>query len=141
MTNAELLTCDCDVLVPAAVQGVITADNAADVNARLVVEAANGPTTLDAHDILVDQGVTLVPDVLANAGSVQVCQMERTQGLSDQQWDRETVGDLRRQRLRDAYRQAQSAAHRHGLDSLRLGAWIHALERIQEAARLRGWAG
>jgi glutamate dehydrogenase len=141
MTNAELLTCDCDVLVPAAVQGVITADNAADVSARLVVEAANGPTTLDAHDILVDQGVTLVPDVLANAGSVQVCQMERTQGLSDQQWDRETVRDLRRRRLLDAYRQAQRAADRHGLDSLRLGAWIHALERVQEAARLRGWAG
>lgn len=141
MTNAELLTCDCDVLVPAAVQGVITADNAAGVRARLVVEAANGPTTLEAHDILVDQGVTLVPDVLANAGSVQVCQMERTQGLSDNQWDRETVRDLRRQRLLDAYHQAERTAARHGLDSLRLGAWIHALERIQEAARLRGWTG
>lgn len=140
ITNAELLCCDCEVLVPAAVQGVITEANADRVRPRILVEAANGPTTLGAEAALADHGVRIVPDVLANAGSVQVCQMERTQGLSDDAWDWDTVDRLRRERMLRAWREAASTAERHGVESIRLGAWINALERIQEAAKLRGWA-
>ncbi|MGM0575314.1 MAG: Glu/Leu/Phe/Val family dehydrogenase [Myxococcota bacterium] len=137
--NDELLTCDCDVLVPAAVQGVVTADNAPRVRAWMIVEAANGPITVEADRLLRERGVTIVPDILANAGSVQVCQMERSQGLYENWWDAETIERLRRERLVRAYREAAETAARHTTDSLRLGAWINALERIGLAVHQRGW--
>lgn len=139
LDNRELLACECEVLVPAAVQGVITEANAGAVRARLLVEGANGPTTLEADALLAEKGVAVVPDVLANAGSVQVCQMERSQGLYDDYWDWGTVDRLRRDRLLRAYREALRTAEHHGLASARLGAWINALERIQEAVKRRGW--
>jgi glutamate dehydrogenase len=139
ISNEELLACDCDVLVPAAVQGVITADNAGGVQARMVVEAANAPTTLEAESMLIDAGVTVVPDVLANAGSVHLCQMERTQGLYDHYWDVEDVHGLRHTRMIASYRAAMNAAAVHGGVSARLGAWINALKRIEEAVKARGW--
>lgn len=139
ITNAELLESDCDVLVPAALQGVITTDNAGRVKARMVVEAANAPTTLEADAILLENGVTVVPDVLANAGSVHLCQMERTQGLTDDYWDADTINRLRRERLLAGYRAALNTAARFELKSVRLGAWINALKRIEEAVKARGW--
>lgn len=139
LSNAELLECPCMILVPAAVQGVITADNAELIQARLLVEAANGPTTVEADRILADRGVTVVPDVIANSGSVHVCQMERSQGLYDNYWDAETIDGLRRRRLLAAYGEALHAAAGHGVRSARLGAWINALRRIEEAVHLRGW--
>ena len=137
--NAELLACDCEVLVPAAVQGVITEENAHRIRAELLVEGANGPTTLEADSILAERGVAVVPDVLANAGSVHVCQMERTQGLQDDYWDWATVDELRRKRLLRAYREASKTAARFEIDSVRLGAWINALEHIRDAVKRRGW--
>jgi glutamate dehydrogenase len=137
--NAELLTCECDVLVPAAVQGVITADNAGDVRAKLVVEGANAPTSVEADAILEERGITVVPDVIANSGSVHVCQMERSQGLYDNRWTIEHVEALRRERMLHAYGAALSAGARHGVQSARFGAWINALERLQEAMKTRGW--
>jgi len=86
ITNEELFACDCDVLVPEALQGVITKEVAEKVKARILVEAANAPTTMEADELLLDRGVTIVPDVLATAGSVHLCQMERTQGLADDYW-------------------------------------------------------
>jgi glutamate dehydrogenase/leucine dehydrogenase len=80
-----------------------------------------------------------VPDVLANAGSVHLCQMERTQGLSDDYWDMDTIERLRRERLVAGYRAALNTAARHNLKSARLGAWINALKRIEEAMKTRGW--
>lgn len=139
ITNEELLECRCDVLVPAAVQGVITEDNAERVRPRMLVEAANGPTTVEADAILADNGVTIVPDILANAGSVQVCQMERTQGLSDDYWELEKIDALRSKRLLAAYREALNTAARYELRSARLGAWINAIRRVQEAMQMRGW--
>ncbi|MFE8072529.1 Glu/Leu/Phe/Val dehydrogenase [Marinobacteraceae bacterium S3BR75-40.1] len=139
ISNDELFACDCDVLVPAALQGVITEDNVDSIRARMVVEAANAPTTLEADERLLEKGVTVVPDVLANAGSVQLCQMERTQGLSDNYWDRDTIDRLRHERLVTAYRAAEKMAREHDLKSVRLGAWIHALKRIEEAVLARGW--
>ncbi len=140
VSNAELLELDCDVVMPAAVQGVITADNAPRIRPRMLLEAANGPTTLEADAILRENGVTVVPDVLANAGSVQVCQMERSQGLADDWWDMETIDRLRRERLERAYREAAETAAEYDTDSVRLGAWINAIKRMEEAIHWRGWA-
>ncbi|MEX2524501.1 MAG: Glu/Leu/Phe/Val dehydrogenase [Gammaproteobacteria bacterium] len=139
ITNAELLESDCDVLVPAALQGVITSDNAPRIKARMLVEAANAPTTLEADAILLDNGVTVVPDVLANAGSVHLCQMERTQGLTDDYWDLDTINRLRRERLIAGYHAAVNTAARFQIESVRLGAWINALKRVEEAMNTRGW--
>lgn len=139
LTNAELLVSDCDILVPAAIQGVLTADNAPDVRARLVVEGANAPTTFEADAILTERGIPVVPDVLANAGSVHVCQMERSQSLYDNRWSIEQVEALRRERMLTAYREALHAASRHGVQSARIGAWINALERLEAAIKMRGW--
>jgi len=139
LSNAELLETECDVLVPAALQGVVTGDNAARIQARMLVEAANAPTTVEADAILLEKGVTVVPDVLANAGSVHLCQMERTQGLSDDYWDLDTIARLRRERLVAGYHAALNTAARFELRSARLGAWINALKRIEEAMKTRGW--
>ncbi|MCW8840019.1 MAG: Glu/Leu/Phe/Val dehydrogenase [Gammaproteobacteria bacterium] len=139
LTNTELLETECDVLVPAALQGVITEENAPNIRTQLLVEAANGPTTLEADALLMERGITIVPDVLANAGSVHLCQMERTQGLSDDYWDLETINRLRRKRLVGGYRAAVNTAARYNLASARLGAWINALKRIEEAIKTRGW--
>ncbi|HKK16324.1 MAG TPA: Glu/Leu/Phe/Val dehydrogenase [Gammaproteobacteria bacterium] len=139
ISNAALLECDCDVLVPAALQGVITEDNAARIRPRLLLEAANAPTTLEADAILLKNAVTVVPDVLANAGSVHLCQMERTQGLSDDYWDLDKINHLRNKRLVAAYRAALNTAAKFNVKSARLGAWINALKHIEEAVKTRGW--
>ncbi|MGD2132293.1 MAG: Glu/Leu/Phe/Val dehydrogenase [Maricaulaceae bacterium] len=138
LANAELLTCECDVLIPAAVQGVITTENAGEIRARMVVEGANAPTTPAAEAVLLENGITVVPDVLANAGSVHLCQMERTQGLYDNYWDIETINRLRRERLVAGIRAALNTAAKHKV-TVRLGAWINALKRIEEAVKMRGW--
>jgi len=139
ITSEEMLECDCDVLVPASVQGVITADNADRIKARMLVEAANAPTTVKAEAMLLEKETIIVPDVLANAGSVHLCQMERSQGLSDNYWDIDTINRLRQARLARGYREAVNTATEHRLKSVRLGAWINGLKRIEEAMHLRGW--
>ncbi|EMP54886.1 Glu/Leu/Phe/Val dehydrogenase [Marinobacter santoriniensis NKSG1] len=139
LSGGAMLECDCDVLVPASVQGVITGENAGRIKARMLVEAANAPTTVKAEALLLEKGTIIVPDVLANAGSVQLCQMERSQGLSDNYWDLETINRLRQERLAKAYREAVDTAAGHGLKSVRLGAWINGLKRMEEAMHLRGW--
>ncbi|MDR9425101.1 MAG: Glu/Leu/Phe/Val dehydrogenase [Marinobacter sp.] len=139
ITNEELFACNCDVLVPAAVQGVITKEVAEKVQARILVEAANSPTTHEADELLLERGVTIVPDVLANAGSVHLCQMERTQGLSDEFWGADDINEQRRKRLVHSYHQAAECAERYQLKSVRLGAWINGLKRLEEAVITRGW--
>ncbi|MDZ7811211.1 MAG: Glu/Leu/Phe/Val dehydrogenase dimerization domain-containing protein [Arhodomonas sp.] len=138
LSNAALLTGACDILIPAAVQGVITADNAAAIQAGLLVEAANGPTTLEGEEILLERGVhrarhhrqqrqrPRLPDG-AHPGPVR------------RLLDADTINGLRRKRLLDAYQAALHTAHGHDLRSVRLGAWINALKRVEEAVHLRGW--
>jgi glutamate dehydrogenase/leucine dehydrogenase len=137
--NDDLFALDCDILVPAAVQSVIHQGNAARVTARLVVEGANGPVTTEADAILHDKGVVIVPDVVANSGGATVCHFERTQGLSDQYWDLETVNRQLEKRILAAYRSAAQRAEEAGGATLRLGAWIHALKMLEKAMQLRGW--
>lgn len=137
--NEDLLKSQVDILVPAAVQNVIHAGNAAEVNARLIVEGANGPVTTDADRTLRERGVTLVPDVVANSGGAIVCHFERTQGLSDEYWELERVHASLYKRIIAAYQSARQRAEEAGTSSLRVGAWIHALKKIEHAMLLRGW--
>ena len=134
----EVLEVDCDILIPAAVQSVIRNDNAANVKAKMVVECANGPVTPEGEAILENAGVVIVPDVLANCGSAIVCSFERTQGLTDDYWDEETIRGKLEERIVKAYKLTMAASKKHGVN-LRDGAWIHALGTIEKAMNARGW--
>ncbi|MFO7785766.1 MAG: Glu/Leu/Phe/Val family dehydrogenase [Thermodesulfobacteriota bacterium] len=139
VSNVDLFGLDCDIIVPAAVQSVIHKENAGSMKARLIVEGANGPVTTEADTILEQKGVTVVPDVVANSGGATVCHFERTQGLSDEYWDLDTVNQNLEMRILKAYREAAETARDAGNVTLRLGAWIHALKKLEKAMKLRGW--
>jgi len=135
--NDELLELDCDVLVPAAIGGVITADNADRVKTRLVMEGANGPTTAAADEILGSNGVLVIPDVLGNAGGVTVSYFEWVQDLQNYFWsEAEIVGRLREIMSR-SFGQVLEIADRDGLD-LRTAALIKGIRRVAEAKLVRG---
>ena len=137
ITNAELLACDCEVLVPAAVGGVLHAGNAGSVRARMVVEAANTPLTPGADAVLSDMGITVVPDTLANAGGVVVSYLEWVQNLQNVQWDRRQVDEELARRLTGAHAQVRARAEADGC-TLRAAAHRVAVARVAEAERLRG---
>jgi glutamate dehydrogenase len=139
VANEDIFGLDCDIAVPAAVQSVIHKGNAEKVKAKLIVEGANGPVTTEADAVLTARGITIVPDVVANSGGATVCHFERSQGLSDQYWDLDTVNAHLERRILNAYRYAKEAADDVGTGSLRLGAWVHALRKIEKAMQLRGW--
>lgn len=138
VTNAELLELPVDVLVPAALEGQITRENADRVRAKAVVEGANGPTTPDADAILEDKGVLVVPDIISNAGGVVVSYFEWVQSLQAFFWDE---GEVRRQMERKLLDNLDVVmgicSQRHC--SLRMGAFVIAIERIAEAIRMRGF--
>jgi glutamate dehydrogenase (NAD(P)+) len=136
--NAALLELDVDVLVPAALGGVITKANAPDVQARIVVEAANHPVTPVADQILLDRGVIVLPDILANAGGVTVSYFEWTQNIQQFRWEEERVNAELGRHLRTAYAQVRDHAEHHGTD-LRHAAFAIAVERVATAAHLRGY--
>jgi glutamate dehydrogenase (NAD(P)+) len=137
ISNAELLELPVDVLVPAALEGVITRENAPRIQAKIVAEAANGPTTPDADDILRAKGVTVIPDILANAGGVTVSYFEWVQDLYSFFWDPDVVRSHLERTIRRAYEDVAEAARRHDTD-LRTGALILAVGRVEEATRIRG---
>ncbi len=139
ISNEAIFSLDCDIIVPAAVQSVIHKNNADAIQAKLIVEGANGPVTREADTILNEKGVTIVPDVVANSGGATVCHFERTQGLSDQYWDLDTVNEKLEQRILQAYRDAADTRAAIGGKSLRIGAWAFALQKIEKAMKLRGW--
>lgn len=136
--NEAIFTLKCDFLVPAAVQSVITKRNAGSVQARLVVEAANGPVTTEADAVLAEKGIPVIPDVVANSGGATVCHFERSQGLSDRYWRLDTVNERLEVRIMKAYRDAADTATEFKAD-VRTGAWIHALKKLELAMTLRGW--
>ena len=133
----EILTMAVDVVVPAALQHVITAENANQIRAKVVVEGANGPTTPDADVILRSNGVTVVPDVLANAGGVTVSYFEWVQGLQSFFWTENEVNNRLEQILIRAYQQVHRAAQHHKVD-LRMGAYIVGVGRVADAIRSMG---
>jgi glutamate dehydrogenase/leucine dehydrogenase len=155
VTNAELLTLDCDVLVPAALEGQVRRDNVDRVRARLVVEAANGPTTPAADRVLFARGIPVLPDVLANAGGVTVSYFEWVQNIENERWDEAEVNEKLRAKMEQATdavlaRQAalNEAAHAAGPRppagqprepvDLRTAALVLAIERVATVALQRG---
>jgi glutamate dehydrogenase (NAD(P)+) len=137
VTNTELLELDVDVLVPAAMENQITARNAGRIQARLIVEAANGPTTPDADSILERRGITVVPDILANSGGVTVSYFEWVQDLQSLFWEEDEINVRLKKILQKAFGQMCDQADRHHV-SLRLGAYLVAVKRVADATAVRG---
>jgi glutamate dehydrogenase (NAD(P)+) len=138
LTNDELLTMPCDVLIPAAMEGQITKHNAPDIKARIVVEGANGPTTTEADDILDDRGIFVVPDILANAGGVIVSYFEWVQDLQAFFWDEDEIFHQLRRILIRSYDATLRAAEDHDVN-MRMAAQIVAIQRVAEAVQTRGF--
>ena len=132
----EMLEVPCDVLVPAALECQITADNAPRLDCRLVAEAANGPTTPEADEILHERGIPVIPDVLANAGGVTVSYFEWVQAQQKYLWDEEEVRARLREHLEAGVERVEEAAGRFGV-TRRDAAQAVAIRRVGEAARLR----
>ncbi len=138
LTNEELLVKDCDILIPAAIENQITEKNAGDIKAKIVVEAANGPTTLKATQILTDKGVLIVPDVLASAGGVVVSYFEWVQNNQGYYWSAEEVDEKLEIILTDAFLSVYQTSVQKEVD-MRLAAYIVGLKRVVEAVEWRGW--
>ena len=138
ITNEELIVCDCDVLIPAAMEGQLTERNAPHIRARLVVEGANGPTSPEADDILHERGVMVVPDILANAGGVTVSYFEWVQGLQEFFWDEDEVYRQLERVLRKSFYATEQTAEEHNVD-MRTAAQIQAIRRVAEAVKTRGF--
>ena len=137
ITNDELLTTKCDVLIPAALENQITADNADRIQAKLIVEAANGPTTVEADQILDRKGIVVVPDILANAGGVVVSYFEWVQNIQSMAWDLEEVNKTLEKIMLKAYNEVEKTAKDHN-SSMRMGAYMVAVNRIVTAGKMRG---
>jgi glutamate dehydrogenase (NAD(P)+) len=137
LSNAELLELSCDVLVPAALGGQITEDNADRVRARIVAEGANGPTSPEADQILADRGVLVVPDILANAGGVVVSYFEWVQGLQYFFWRESEINSRLQEVMIRAFNQVNALAKREGVD-LRTAALMLGVRRVAEAFQVRG---
>jgi glutamate dehydrogenase (NAD(P)+) len=137
ITNKELLELPCDILVPAAIHGVITSENAHNIRARIIVEAANGPVTPDADRILQDNGVLVVPDILANAGGVVVSYFEWVQDLQAFFWEEEEVNVRLEKVMRRSFEHVRQVAEKNKVD-LRMGAYIIGVQRVAEATTIRG---
>ncbi|SCY91044.1 Glu/Leu/Phe/Val family dehydrogenase [Alkaliphilus peptidifermentans] len=138
ISNQELLELNCDILMPAAVQSVITEENANNIKAKLILECANGPITPNGEKILEDRGIKVVPDVVTNCGSAIVCSFERTQGLTDTYWDIETVNSKLKERIVKAYRETVETADLKKT-SMRNAAWVNALTKLSNSMKARGW--
>jgi glutamate dehydrogenase (NAD(P)+) len=137
ITNKQLLELPVDILVPAALENQITANNASRVRAKVVAEAANGPTTPLADDILFKRGRTVIPDILANAGGVTVSYFEWVQDFSSFFWDEDEVDRRLEVYMKRAYVSVAATAAKHKC-SLRGGAYVLAVDRVAEATRVRG---
>ncbi len=137
ISNGELLTAQCDVLVPAALEKVFTAENAANVKAKLIVEGANGPTTPEAANIFRERGVIVIPDIMANAGGVTVSYFEWVQDRMGYFWKESEVNERLEDTLLENLHRIQDFAKQHNT-TLRIAAYSIAIDRVVKALRLRG---
>jgi glutamate dehydrogenase (NAD(P)+) len=138
VTNEELLELECDILIPAAIQGVIHSGNADNIKTKLLVEAANGPTTPVADLALREKGITIVPDILANCGGVTVSYFEWVQNIQQFRWDLDQVNSELEKRMVRATDQVYTRAQQEGT-VLRDAAFDIAVERVSHAAHVRGY--
>ena len=137
ITNEELLTLPVDVLVPAAFENQITTANAADVKAKIVAEAANGPTTPEADQILNESGILVIPDILASAGGVVVSYFEWAQNRNGVSWTEEEVDNRLEQKMTAAYQEVEAVSQMEKL-TMRQAATVLGIRRVVEATELRG---
>lgn len=137
LTQEELLTLECDILVPAALENQITVTNASGVKAKIVAEAANGPVSVEADEVLYQKGILVIPDILANAGGVVVSYFEWVQGIQHFFWSQDEVNRELRQRMVSSFRDVYELARREQV-SLRTAAYMIALSRVEKAVSLRG---
>ncbi|MEK4028371.1 MULTISPECIES: Glu/Leu/Phe/Val dehydrogenase [Bacillaceae] len=138
ITNQELLEVDCDILVPAAISNQITEKNADKIKASIVVEAANGPTTMEATKILTERGILLVPDVLASSGGVTVSYFEWVQNNQGYYWTEEEVHEKLHETLISAFNNIYETSQTRGVN-MRLAAYMVGVRRTAEASKFRGW--
>jgi glutamate dehydrogenase (NAD(P)+) len=138
ISNSELLELDVVVLFPAALENQITGTNAENIKARIVAELANGPTTPEADEILHNNGIYVIPDFLCNAGGVTVSYFEQVQNAYDYYWDVETVHERLDKKMTAAFHAVHNTAQEFDIHN-RMGAYVVAVRRVAEAAKLRGW--
>ena len=138
ITNDELLTLDCDVLVPAALENVITDENAGQIKAKIICEGANGPTTAAADKILNAKGVFVIPDILANAGGVTVSYFEWVQDRGGYFWDEETVNNRLEKIMVHSFEEVTAMVENATSVDNRIGAYMLAIDRVAAVHRLRG---
>ena len=138
MDPDDLIATDCDVLIPAALGGMIHEGNADRVQCRVMIEGANSPTTPAADKILHDKGIYVIPDVMANAGGVVVSYFEWVQNLQHFRWEEREVNDKLGTIMRRAYREVSTKAKEEGI-SLREAAFFVGLDRVVTASKMRGY--
>jgi glutamate dehydrogenase (NAD(P)+) len=138
ISNEELLELECDVLVPAALENVITRKNAGNINTKIIAELANGPTTPDADQTIFKKGVLMIPDFLCNAGGVTVSYFEMVQGYYRYFWTEKEVFEALDRVMTRAYRSTVDQSQKFNTHN-RMGAYMISLERVIDAMRLRGW--
>ena len=138
ITNDEVLELNVDVLIPAAIENVITDKNAANIKAKIVAEAANGPTTPEADEILHKNGIYVIPDFLCNAGGVTVSYFEWVQNITGLYWPIEDVHERLKAKMVKAFYETHNMAKQNNVDN-RIGAYMVSVQRVAEAMKLRGW--
>lgn len=137
INNDELLTCETDLLIPAALENQITEDIAKRIKAKYIIEGANGPTTVEADKILEARGIRIVPDILANAGGVVVSYFEWVQNIQSLTWDEDEVNKTLEKIMVRAFNEVWDIAHEKGT-TMRMGAYMLAIDRLAKAKKLRG---
>jgi len=135
ISNEELLELDVDILIPAALENVITKDNAKKIKAKVVFEMANGPTTDEADEILKNRGIMVVPDVLANSGGVTVSYFEWFQNMNNEKWSLEQVNEKLKEKIEKAFEEVWKI-HKEKKVTLRIAAYILALQRLTEKVKV-----
>lgn len=140
ISNAQLLALECDVLIPAAIENQITEKNVANVKAKIVAEAANGPTTPEADKILYKRNILVLPDILASAGGVTVSYFEWVQNLQNYYWTEEEVNSRLEQKMVAAFNNVYNIGKEYKAD-MRSAAYMTAIKHLADAMEIRGWLG
>jgi len=140
ISNKELFSLECDILIPAAMENQITEENAANVRAKIVAEAANGPTTPEANNILHDNNILVLPDILASAGGVTVSYFEWVQNLQNFYWTEEEVNQRLEQKMTAAFATVYRISQEYSVD-MRSAAYMAGVKLLAEAMEIRGWLG